>query len=393
MNQVSTKIILVMAGLCAGIIISELIAGSYMKRAKLDKKIKYMEDRLLHRSGPRIGSYEEELGWGVKPNTEQRVVTSDFDVTYSINSQGLRDKEINFHKPDKEFRIVAMGESMVFGDGIDYGKRFTEIIEQMLNNVEVVNMGVQGFGMDQAFLLLSRNGFRYRPDAVMLFIHEDFLERCKDFLRSDVFKPRFILNGHKNTLILQDLNTVKNSYGGLYPSRQNFPPEKIDKGENNGVIKKSKLLTLTNYSIKSLAPNNPKDEDVSKWGNIRDGLAVTMQLRKDYDTNEFRKVIFLLLEKYKKACDSNKANFLVINIDNHKIEYISNFCQELGIAYLDLSDVLKRASAFKPLTFDVDPHYNEFTHRTIGEYVAEYLRVKYNLQSNANYQRQFLSKF
>lgn len=122
-------------------------------------------------------------------------------------------------------------------------------------------------------------------------------------------------------------------------------------------------------------------------------LAITLKLRKDYDVNEFNKLIFLLLEKYKSACDSYKVNFLVINIDSHKIDYISNFCHELGITYLDLSDVLKRASKFRSLTFDVDLHYNEFAHRIIGEYAADYFKIKYNLQNNAIPSYQFLGKF
>lgn len=187
----------------------------YVKKAKLNEKIKYIEDASVHNSQSLIGCREDEkIGWGFKPNSESREITSDFDVVYSINSKGIRDKEISFEKLPEEFRIIALGESTVFGWGVNYGKRFSEIIEQILDNTEVINMGVGGFGMDQSFLQLERDGFKFNPDLVILFLFDDFIERCKDVIRDwGEFKPRFVLNEDKVDLVLQDLDFVKKNLG------------------------------------------------------------------------------------------------------------------------------------------------------------------------------------
>ncbi len=90
-------------------------------------------------------------------------------------------------------------------------------------------------------------------------------------------------------------------------------------------------------------------------------------------------MIFLLLEKCKDLCHAHKADFLVANIDPLKKDYLAQSCRGLSIPYLDISGELSRASRPKPLKFDIDPHYNQFAHRVIGECLSEYIKAKYDL--------------
>lgn len=60
---------------------------------------------------------------------------------------------------------------------------------------------------------------------------------------------------------------------------------------------------------------------------------------------------------------------------------------------LNLSDVVKRASKSNELRSKIDRHYNEFTHKLIGEYTTEYIRRKYNLLEKKSYINEFLGKF
>lgn len=366
----SGKIFLLIIGLIFSIIILEVIIGKYLRKPKLNKKLEYIE-KTLNSHKLDIGCYDRDLGWGFKPGAKGRSVTSEFDVIYSINSKGIRDKEISFENPGNKFRIVALGESTVFGQGVNYGRRFTEVIEKAFKNVEVVNMGVWGFGMDQSFLQLQRDGFKYNPDLIVLFIIRDYLERCKDFIRIGAFKPRFVLAEDKSGLILQDMKFVKDNFSSKASLKLDNLSDRMGKAEKS----------------------SQEEKDREYWRSIYRKLSEEKKIRKKYSRNDFNRLIFFLLKKYKNACRNQKVDLLVVYIGDDDINYINKFCQTLDIPYIDLSAVLIRASKFKPLRFGIDPHYNDFTHKVIGEYVSEYIEDKYNLKKNKDYIYEFLDKF
>ena len=389
------KILLILVGLTLGGILAEIIANIYLTSTKLNEKLEYISNS---RAGiyPNIVTDDKDLGWGYKPGAKGIKITSEFDVEYSINSKGIRDKEISIEKSNHEFRVLALGESTVFGEGVNYGGRFTEIIEKSLDNVEVINMGVQGFGMDQSFLQLKRDGFKFKPDLIILFIIKVFLERCKDTMMAGRFKPRFVLNANKDGIILQDLNFVKEKFSKKIPSELNNSSNEKAENSNkkNDLIRKSKTLILLNYYRKRKNIKTELEErDKNFWSNFSKLHLRETKDRKRYKEEDFKKLIYFLLKKYKDACEKHGIDFLIVYMEPCKIDYLKDFCKERGISYLDLSIVLNNASRFKPLRFEIDPHYNEFTHRVIGEYVSDYLKNKYHLEENCNYSYQFLGKF
>ncbi|MEW6746132.1 MAG: SGNH/GDSL hydrolase family protein [Planctomycetota bacterium] len=117
-----------------------------------------------------------ERGLRLKPNAQWNV---GFPV--ATNSLGLRDRELAREKPDKEYRILLLGDSVVFGWGVREDETFGHLIEEELNrdrtdgkHVEVVNGSVPGWnGADEA-RFLEDTGLSFRPDLVLLlFIPDD----------------------------------------------------------------------------------------------------------------------------------------------------------------------------------------------------------------------------
>ena len=395
-KQSLCKPLLIIAGLFIGIAIAEVVAGRYIKRTKLDEKIEYMESTLKHHHS--AVRFDKHLGWKLKPYVKDRVITSDFDVVYSINSKGIRDKEIPFQKPAREFRIIALGESTVFGWGINYGQRFTDIMEQSLKHVEVINMGVGGFGIDQSLLQLKKGGFRYNPDLVVLFVSDYFLERCKDFITSwDAFKPRFVLNEDETKLILQDVDFVKDTLGSQKINYEfKVYLENASKWVKGTILRKSKLLSLLKYSVFYKKVKMSLEERDKEWWNgvFKKEQFIVQRRSEEYKKKYFQKLIFLLLKQYKELCDGHKVQFLVVEYSKKELDdSIVNFCHTLDIPYLDLFTILDRVSNFNSLYFEIDTHLNEFSHRVIGEYVAEYLREKYYLQKNRDFTYHYFGRF
>ncbi|MBI3315815.1 MAG: SGNH/GDSL hydrolase family protein [Candidatus Omnitrophica bacterium] len=93
-----------------------------------------------------------------------------------LNSQGYRDREYSFDKPEGVYRILVLGDSVAFGDGVSAEETFSDQLENLLNRnrqnppgpVEVINTGIRGYNTYQELLLLKEEGLRYNPDLVLL---------------------------------------------------------------------------------------------------------------------------------------------------------------------------------------------------------------------------------
>jgi hypothetical protein len=147
----------------------------------------------------RVIRYDPELGWSLIPGSNLHSVDTDRGLDYHIriNSLGLRDPERSRRPPAGTTRVLMLGDSMVFGPGIEMGQRCSNRLDvAMGDRVEVLNAGVGGWGTDQEYLYLLRDGFELHPDAVILALCmvNDVVNNSltHDFLGT-ARKPRFVL--------------------------------------------------------------------------------------------------------------------------------------------------------------------------------------------------------
>ncbi|MCP3984496.1 MAG: hypothetical protein GY723_08900 [bacterium] len=99
------------------------------------------------------------------------------DVRISTNSAHMRGRrEYPLQRGDAA-RVVAVGDSFTFGQCAGDDETFPFAMEQTLVDTEVLNLGVMGYGQGQALLRLRRDGFPYRPDAVVFGFHGTDMRR------------------------------------------------------------------------------------------------------------------------------------------------------------------------------------------------------------------------
>jgi hypothetical protein len=132
--------------------------------------------------------------------TDRRVVHE--GVEYRTNSLGLRTREIDKGKPQGTRRILALGDSFLWGDGLSEGDLVTTKIEQSLRadsaEVAVINAGIIGYNTHDELKQLIRLAPRFEPDMVMVFfftndvLAEDssraplsWQQNAKEFLRRE----------------------------------------------------------------------------------------------------------------------------------------------------------------------------------------------------------------
>tara|TARA_Y100001934_G_scaffold280918_1_gene388984 strand:- start:8206 stop:9297 length:1092 start_codon:yes stop_codon:yes gene_type:complete len=137
---------------------------------KFQKPPIYLEERRADFTGHKY-LFDEYLGWRNIPSwsseTRGRPLT--------INSKGLRDREYTYERVTGKKRILVLGDSFTWGYGVGDRAIYTEVVERMLaeegKDWEIINTGVSGYGTDQEYLFLMKEGLKYKPDVVMLALY------------------------------------------------------------------------------------------------------------------------------------------------------------------------------------------------------------------------------
>lgn len=122
-------------------------------------------------------------------------------ATDHLNAAGLRSlREYSPSVPVGHVRVAAFGDSFVYGNEVPDSSTWTAQVERMDSAVEVLNYGVGGYGLDQAFLRYLRDGEKYHPQLVVIGFVPDDLGRVvnvyRRFMASNewpLIKPRFVL--------------------------------------------------------------------------------------------------------------------------------------------------------------------------------------------------------
>ena len=146
-------------------IILSLTAAELVLRQFIPLKTNKINQRLYRIPHP-------VLGWTLKPGAsyENHLFESTAHVTY--NSLGWRDSEHSIHKPDYVFRILILGDSFMEAYTVDFKQSFASLLQSNLSEkghkVEVINMGVSGYGTLQEYQVFERYGRHYQPDLVLL---------------------------------------------------------------------------------------------------------------------------------------------------------------------------------------------------------------------------------
>lgn len=119
------------------------------------------------------------LGWVLKPGVSyhNRMLEATVRVTY--NSKGWRDVEHAMDAPHGAFRALVLGDSFMEAYSVELNealhKRLEEFARQRGADLEVINLGVGGYGTLQEYLAFQELGPLYQPQLVLLglFIAND----------------------------------------------------------------------------------------------------------------------------------------------------------------------------------------------------------------------------
>lgn len=90
-----------------------------------------------------------------------------------INSHGFRDYEYPAGKTNNTFRVVVIGDSTTFGQGVELNQSYPKVLETILNemgsdkNYEVLNFGVPGYNIAEKVEFLRTKAMKFNPDLII----------------------------------------------------------------------------------------------------------------------------------------------------------------------------------------------------------------------------------
>jgi hypothetical protein len=164
--------------------------------------------------------YDNLLGWTVGRSRRSE------NGLYFSSVEGIRSPRIGMRfgslRPNR--RIAIVGDSFTFGLEVPYEGTWGYKLEQKLGaQFQVLNFGVDGYGLDQALLRYQRDVIPWHPDIVIIGLINDDIRRAMGVYGFLTFptaampfaKPRFVLHGR----VLEVLNLPLPTPDSLFAKR------------------------------------------------------------------------------------------------------------------------------------------------------------------------------
>ena len=127
-------------------------------------------------SHDKMFEYDPWLGWKFIANAKGEITYPGGVRNFvEINAMGFRD---HAPSPDKEKKLMVLGDSFVSNISVKDNEVFTEIMEDELSEYDVLNFGVNGYGQVQEYLLAEQWIRNIKPEIIilMLYVQNDFTD-------------------------------------------------------------------------------------------------------------------------------------------------------------------------------------------------------------------------
>jgi lysophospholipase L1-like esterase len=306
--------------------------------------------------------YDDLLGWKHLPTEEGRFSLADVDVEVTINGQGLRDRSYSYQPPEGVFRIVVLGDSFVWGFGVEQDEIFTEIMEQSQNNLEVINLGISGYSTDQEYLLLKQEGLKYNPQLILLMVFENDVADNTLSVNYHIYpKPRFsIVNGE---LVLT-----------------HRPSPKVSLFRRAHYFLRTHLVAY-NHLTRVLAYNSAPP--IKRARDMIADIGLWLSGRENQDPY---RLLFAILDEMKALAEAHDAQLVIVEIATHKMaldfdntrpDELAEYCRRRGLPFLDLAGPFQEhleSNDDESLQLTHDPHWNAHGHALAARIISSYLQ-------------------
>jgi hypothetical protein len=246
-------------------------------------------------------------------------------VAVHANPEGFRARR-PIAEPDLRPRVLVVGDSMVFGQGVEEEERFTERLETSRPDWRVDNLGMVGFGVDLMLRSLEQVGLAEPPAAVVLCVYTDDLRRAASTYTGMGFPlPKYVLDGG-------ELRTVP------YPEPRPWERLLLYQGMRYAALRYTPAIFPLNAAILDRFAALAHD-----WGFA---------------------LVVAYLPSPAEAWD-----------DRMRRDFVAGWANGRGVAFLDLGDAIARDGG-RDLYIAGDPHWNPAGHAVVARELQRFLETQ-----------------
>lgn len=292
---------------------------------------------------------DAESGYTLRPGFHGREIApgGEFDVPAVIDTRGLRDHP---HQAPPSPAVLAVGDSMTFGEGVPVDRSFSAVLERE-TGVRIHNGGVPGFSSPQMIARLRQLVPALRPAAVIMTLSPLWdRQRCAaPFVYQDGY---IVARGYADRLVLLD--------GNLYLKDTRLPilgPATAYAKRYSAVMRLA--LPALAGGARALLHRSGKEEPT-----------VLADLEPTAEN---------LAEAHRFA-QSFGARFLAVLIDDrgsafrHDRLLLENRLRQKAVPYVAADELLTGAD-WKRLRFPRDGHWNAAGHDAVGKALAPRIKA------------------
>lgn len=326
--------------------------------------------RLVNRA-PSGNTVDINEQWGDSYKLQKNVIKKfqypAFTFTVYTNSYGFRDKNIGPRPIKNNQFYVFLGASDVFGNGVEYEESFIGLVDEHASKkgIDVLNMAIGG---------------HYFVDQVELF---------KEFMNTTGYKPSklfFCLNGlhipkyderRKNVFVKNGITLNKDQWQLRY-----FRLMVGNLSASYVFFRDSFRKLQAKWLDFELKQDTPEFLNIYSKNNRIRQPEILDQFKKYLNTFEqycYQNDIEIIYIYLPIADSFNMVDLLKLlkeNPDNYDTSFyerlMTDYCNTKNIELINLRPLLKKYhEEGKKLRFQLDPHYNHFTNREVGEYLIK----------------------
>lgn len=145
-------------------------------------------------------------GWTPKPNIS--LIKDGYRyTTNNLGQRALRD----YTYDNDQYQILIVGDSYTFGIDADDSCVWPNMLQALDGRLNVVNLAVGGYGIDQMYITLRETILFYKPNLVIVaFIGDNIWRTMLDF--RDYKKPKFEIRGERLVLTNTPIGSLEEVY-------------------------------------------------------------------------------------------------------------------------------------------------------------------------------------
>ena len=294
--------------------------------------------------------HDELVGHRGKPNFQGRFKTIDFDVVIEHDENGFR-RQVNQHSPrDPSQRLFVFGDSFTWGWGVAQGQVYSDRMSELLQDHEVVNLGLNASGTVHQHALFERHVKQQLQSGnivMVTFCGNDFSDNVRGSLHGEVHDGQVKLVGPE-PFGWEAKDWLKDHCYLFNLAAFHFDQFKSRRKHESGA----------NRAVQQLVQVGRQQSDIAV-----DAPEVIV-------TSEF-------LKRFRDDCRQQQASFYVAAIADDPV--LRHVTSELGIELIELFPHFQRAieqGRAERFTFEHDAHWNAAGHGMAAEVLADFILAR-----------------